>query len=90
MIGWLRPLRREAWRCVTDAHSWAAGIVRAFTDWRNWHRFMSTQALGLGTAALSVFITLGYSSTVLLVTLGLTVLMVLIGTLVRQEEVNDE
>lgn len=51
---------------------------------------MSTQALALGTACLTVFIAVGYPKWVLLTTLGLTAAMVLYGSLVEQPEVHDD
>lgn len=76
MMGWIRPLRREFWRLVPN--------------WRRAHRFMSTQALGLGSACLTVFIAIDASRSVLLATLAITAAMVLYGTLVDQPEVHDE
>lgn len=76
MFGWIRPLRREAWRLAPD--------------WRDWHRFMSTQALGLGTAALSVAIYLEWPAPVLLTILGLTAATVLAGSLIDQPEVTTD
>lgn len=76
MLGWLRPLRREAWRLAPD--------------WRQAHKFMSTQALGLGTACLTVFIAIGASKTLLLATLIITAVLVLVGNLTDQPELEDE
>lgn len=74
MFGWLRPLRREFWRIVPD--------------WRDWHRFMSNQALTLGSTALSVAIAVDADRGVLFAVLGLTTAMTLIGTLIEQPEVH--
>lgn len=76
MFGWLRPLRREFWQIVPD--------------WRDWHRFMSTQALALGSTALSVAIALEAERWMLLAILGCTTAMTLIGTLIEQPEVRHD
>lgn len=76
MFGWIRPLRREAWQLAPD--------------WRDWHRFMSTQALGLGTTVLSVGIYLEWSAPALLSILGPTVAMTLAGSLIDQPEVTTD
>lgn len=75
IFGWLRPLRREAWRLAPD--------------WRDWHRFMSTQALGLGTTVLSVGIYLEWPARSLLIILAVTVAMTLAGSLLEQPEIDD-
>lgn len=74
MKGWFRP--RSAWHLVPY--------------WRRMHKFMSTQALTLGSTILAVQIAVGASNTALLITLGLTVVATLIGALVEQPEVKDE
>lgn len=75
---------------VVDAHDWLAGARRAVTDWRNWHRFMTTQALGLGTAALSVGIALEWSARSLEMILVVTAIAVVVGSLIKQPEVGDD
>lgn len=74
MFGWLRPLRKEAWQIVPD--------------WRDWHRFMSNQAMALGSMALTVAIALDAERWVLLTILGLTAVATMIGTLIEQPEVH--
>ncbi len=73
MFGWCRPLRREFWQIVPD--------------WRDWHRFMSTQANVLGTMALSVAIALNADRWVLLTILIVTAVAIMVGTLIEQPEV---
>ena len=74
--GWIRPLRRELWHIIPG--------------WRRAHHFMSNQALGVGTACLSVFIALDFSRAVILTTLYVTVAAVIYGSLVEQPELEDE
>jgi hypothetical protein len=90
IAGWLRPLRREFWRVVRDARVWLRGLRRTLTDWRNWHRFMSTQALGVGTAALSVGIAVEWSPRLLVSILAVTAAMTLAGTFIEQPEMSND
>ncbi len=76
MFGWIRPLRREFWSLVPN--------------WRKAHKFMGTQALTFGGLMLTVFIAVGFPAPVLLITLGLTLIASLYGSLVDQPEVNDD
>lgn len=76
MFGWIRPLRREFWSLVPY--------------WRRAHRFMGNQALTAGGLMLSVFIAAGFSKTVLLTTLYITLAAALYGSLVEQPEVLDD
>jgi hypothetical protein len=76
MNGWLRPFKRDYWHLVPY--------------WRRIHRLMSTQALGLGSAFLTVEIAIGAPKWVLLLTLGLTAAAVLAGALIEQPEISDE
>lgn len=75
-FGWFRPLVRECWALVPD--------------WRNVHRFMSTQALGLGTTVLSVGIYLEWSRFALIATLFATALLTLAGSLIDQPEIDHD
>jgi hypothetical protein len=70
--GWIRPLNQDAWSLIPR--------------WRHIHEFMSAQAATVGGLILTVFIAVGFSNTVLLVTLAVTVTMVLVGTLTEQPE----
>ena len=70
--GWIRPLRKDAWHLIPG--------------WRHIHEFMSVQAATVGGLALTAFIAVGFSNTVILVTLGLTVTGILIGILTEQPE----
>jgi len=73
--GWIRPLQKDAWHLIPQ--------------WRHIHEFMSVQAGAVGALALTAFIHVGYSNTVILVTLGLTVAGILIGILTDQPELNN-
>ena len=73
IFGWFRPLSRACWQLAPD--------------WRGVHRFMSTQALGLGTIALTVGIYLEWPRWALVLGLGLTAIFTMVGTLIDQPEV---
>ena len=75
MKGWIRPLRKQFWSIVPGR--------------RKIHLFMSTQALTMGGTCLTVFIALGFSKTLILTTLYITIAAVLYGSLVDQPELDN-
>lgn len=75
-FAWFRPLSRECWKLAPD--------------WRDFHRFMSTQALGLGTIALTVAISLNAPREWLIAGLIATAALTLAGSLIDQPEVSSD
>ena len=74
--GWLRPLRKEAWSLAPD--------------WRQAHKFMSTQAVAAGALAFALAEVLGAGPLVFKAIMYATAAMVLIAVFVKQPELEDE
>lgn len=73
--GWLRPFARDFWRLSPD--------------WRQAHKFMSTQAVAAGALAFTFADALGAPDWIIRVIMYATVAMVLAGVVIKQPELED-
>lgn len=75
MNGWLRPLRREAWRLASD--------------WRKVLRFMSVQAAILLTVIPAIFTAYGFPFVVSMGSAVFFLALVVLGAVIKQDELED-
>ncbi len=74
-FGWIRPFARDCWALAPD--------------WRQIHKFMSTQALTLGSTVLGVLIAIEVSRALLLGVLAITFAATIAGALFKQPELEE-